>query len=547
MGPPPNFLLQLASSNFLDISAAPGLLKETVVKTISEDKTLMAGVLLTFLVVIVVSYARSPWRKLPPGPRRTPIIGNALQLLDKKWLFSKDCKDRFGEVMYLDAAGSPTIVLNSLKPAVELLERRSNNYSDRPRLIMAEILTKGLVMVFMNYTAPWRRQRRAAQAALSKEAVRSFYPILTKEATLLVSALLTNNDRIKHFQRVGASATMSILYDYPTLMSEHDTIIEEIDDYNKRVAYAAMPGNFLVDLFPWMMYIPERFAKWKRTGLQQAAEYHGMFQRLLNRVQGDLANGGTRPSFCASLIRDADRNLLTETEMAFLAGTMYSGGSGTTESTLNWWALAMVAFPEAQRRAQAELDAVVGRDRLPTFSDAPHLPYIHAIVKRTLRWRPVTPLGIPHVATVEDWYEGMYIPKGTACIANIWQCNHDRAVYGDDADEFRPERFLNERGELTSGPMDPNQEGHSSYGFGRRNCVGKVLANESLFIYVARILWAVNIERVRDDRGNEVLPDTDGLVDIGLVIHPTPFDFKVTPRFLEVMSLLAEEQERWGV
>ncbi len=178
----------------------------------------------------------------------------------------------------------------------------------------------------------------------------------------------------------------------------------------------------------------------------------------------------------------------------------------------------MVAFPEAQRRAQAELDAVVGRDRLPTFSDAPHLPYIHAIVKETLRWRPVTPLGIPHVATVEDWYEGMYIPKGTACIANIWQCNHDQAVYGEDADEFRPERFLNSRGELTSGPMDANQEGHTSYGFGRRNCVGKVLANESLFIYVARTLWAVNIERVRDESGNEVLPDTDGLVDIGLVM-----------------------------
>lgn len=178
----------------------------------------------------------------------------------------------------------------------------------------------------------------------------------------------------------------------------------------------------------------------------------------------------------------------------------------------------MVTFPEAQRRAQAELDAVVGRDRLPTFSDAPHLPYIHAIVKETIRWRPVTPLGIPHVATVEDWYEGMYIPKGTACIANIWQCNHDRVVYGDDADDFRPERFLDERGELTSGPMDPNQEGHSSYGFGRRNCVGKVLANESLFIYVARTLWAVNLERVRDGRGNEIIPDTDSLVDIGLVM-----------------------------
>ncbi|KAI9454045.1 cytochrome P450 [Lactarius psammicola] len=547
----PNYLLPLASSNPLNLSTPLSLMKETIIKSILEDRTLVMGILLALFIVFVVSYARSPWRKLPPSPRRTPIIGNVLQLLDKNWLFSKDCKVRFGEIMYLDAVGSPTIVLNSLKPAVELLERRSNNYSDRPRFIMAqEILSKGLGMAFMKYTAPWRRQRRAAQVALSKEAVLKFYPILTKEAILLVSALLTNSpssDRIKHFQRTSTSAIMSILYDYPTLISEHDTTIRGIDNYNKRVAYAAMPGNFLVDLFPWMMYIPERFAKWKREGLQHAAEHHEMFQRLLNRVRGDLASGGTRPSFCASLIRDADRNLLTESEMAFLAGTMYAGGYGTTVSVLSWWVLAMVAFPEAQRRAQAELDTVVGRDRLPTFSDAPHLPYIHAMVKETLRWRPVIPLGIPHVAKGEDWYEGMYIPKGTACIANIWQCNHDRAVYGDDADEFRPERFLNERGGLTSGPMDPIQEGHSSYGFGRRACVGKLLANESLFIYVARILWAVNIERVRDENGNEVLPDTDSLVDRGLGIHPTPFDCNITPRFPEAMSLLAEERERWGV
>lgn len=513
--------------------------------------TLITCILLALLIFFMVSYARSPWRRLPPGPRRLPIIGNALQLLDMNWLTSKDCKDCFGEVMYLDAAGSPTIVLNSLKPAVELLERRSNNYSDRPRLIMAhEILSKGLIMAFMNYNTLWRRQRRAAQAALSKEAVRDFYPILTKEATLLASALLTSSssgDHMKHFQRAGTSVIMSILYDYPTVISEYDTIVEEIDKYNKRVTYSARPGNFLVELFPWMMYIPERFAKWKREGFQHGAEHQELFQRLLNRVRDDLASGGARPSFCASLLRDADRNLLTETDMAFLAGTMFSGGSGTTPATLNWWALGMVAFPEVQRRAQAELDAVVGRDRLPTFSDAPHLPYIHALVKETLRWRPVAPLGVPHVATSEDWYEGMYIPKGSTCIANIWQCNRDRAVYGQDADEFRPERFLDERGELTSGPMDPSQEGHSSYGFGRRNCVGKLLANESLFIDVARILWAVNIDRVRDESGKELLPDTESIVDIGLVIHPSPFDCKFTPRFPEVMSLLAEERERWGV
>ena len=130
----------------------------------------------------------------------------------------------------------------------------------------------------------WRRQRRAAQAALNKEAIRNFYPILTKEATLLVSALLTtssSSDRMKHFQRAGTSVILSILYDYPTVISEHDTIIEEIDKYNKRTAYAAMPGNFLVELFPWMVYIPER---------SYSLEFHSL--RILTRKRTpDLPNG----------------------------------------------------------------------------------------------------------------------------------------------------------------------------------------------------------------------------------------------------------------
>ena len=94
---PPNYPLRLASSNPLNISAPTSLLRDTIVRPILEDTTLMTGILLALLIAFTVSYVRSPWRKLPPSPRRMPIIGNALQLLDAKWLTSKDCKERFGE------------------------------------------------------------------------------------------------------------------------------------------------------------------------------------------------------------------------------------------------------------------------------------------------------------------------------------------------------------------------------------------------------------------------------------------------------------------
>jgi hypothetical protein len=140
-----------------------------------EARSLTAGTLLGLIVVFVVYYLRSPWRKLPPRPRGLPIIGNALQAMDKSWLVSKDCKERFGgyrsssnhwhgnaeldaprqspgEVMYLDVAGQPTVVLNSLKSTYELLERRATTYSGRPRRIMVqEILSQGLLFSLMGY------------------------------------------------------------------------------------------------------------------------------------------------------------------------------------------------------------------------------------------------------------------------------------------------------------------------------------------------------------------------------------------------------------
>lgn len=130
--------------------------------------------------------------------------------------------------------------------------------------------------------------------------------------------------------------------------------------------------------------------------------------------------------------------------------------------------LAMVLYPETQKKAQAELDAVVGRSRLPTFADFDHLPYIRAMVKETLRWRAVDPLGLQHRSIEDDWYEGYYIPKGSVIMANVWAMNRDPEVHGTDYDFFNPSRYLNDKGELDSATLDTKDEGHVTFGFGRR-------------------------------------------------------------------------------
>jgi cytochrome P450 len=194
------------------------------------------------------------------------------------------------------------------------------------------------------------------------------------------------------------------------------------------------------------------------------------------------------------------------------------GGADSTSGMMAWWTLAMIAYPETQVRAQAELDAVVGRDRLPTFADYPHLPYVRAMVKEILRWKTVAPLGLPHRLTEDDWYEGMFIPKGTICIPNIWLMNRDPEVYGENAAQFDPARHLDANGNIASALPSTKDEGHVSYGFGRRECPGRHVANNSLFINMAIILWAMKIERKKDASGQSLPLDVDSFVDQGIVV-----------------------------
>jgi len=270
-----------------------------------------------------------------------------------------------------------------------------------------------------------------------------------------------------------------------------------------------------------------------------------LFEGLVKTVEKDLAGGGDNHSVSSKLIREVEKNKLSSKERSWLAGTLYTGNADTTVVMMAWWMLAMVAYPETQARAQSEIDEVVGRARLPTFADYPHLPYVRAMVKELLRWKPAGPLAAPHMSTEDDWYEGMFIPKGTICIPNVWHMNRDPERYGSDAAHFDPARHLRVGGD--SGDIAPGssgEEGHVSYGFGRRKCIGRHLANDTLFISIAVVLWATKIARKKDASSGEALPlDVDGFEDHGLLMRPVPFKCEIVPRFPEAPTLLAQERE----
>lgn len=168
-----------------------------------------------------------------------------------------------------------------------------------------------------------------------------------------------------------------------------------------------------------MEYIPDFFpgAGFKKTAREMSARLHQTTEQPYQFVKQQMRNNKHKTSFLSQAIEDLGPDM--EPINKWSAVSMYLGGADTTVSSIMTFFLAMMIYPEVQKKAQEELDRVVG-DRLPMTADLKNLPYIEALVKEVHRWHPVGPLAIPHTVIEDDVYEGYRIPKGALIIPNNW-------------------------------------------------------------------------------------------------------------------------------
>ncbi|KAK6971826.1 cytochrome p450, partial [Favolaschia claudopus] len=209
----------------------------------------------------------------------------------------------------------------------------------------------------------------------------------------------------------------------------------------------------------------------------------------------------------------------------------------TIFSSVLTFILAMLHAPEAQKAAQDELDRVISH-RLPGLDDRTQLPYLNALVKEALRWELVIPLGVPHRLMKDDAsqlfvpqvYNGYVIPAGTTIIANQWGMAHDPGTY-DQPYEFRPERFLGNHG-----LPDPAS---IAFGWGKRACPGRYLAEDALFLFAAMTLTCFTISPV--GKGKEGIPPRQ--YSDGLASRPVPFPCSFALRHPKAKDLIDNNLE----
>lgn len=161
-------------------------------------------------------------------------------------------------------------------------------------------------------------------------------------------------------------------------------------------------------------------APFKRLGKAAHEFEYALFTKLLQDIEKKLSRGSSvGDCFAKEFLDKGEKNGLTADEGAYACGTMFEAGSGTTSGALEILTMALLLFPEVQAEAQKELDAVCG-DRLPDFEDEQSLPYIKAVAKEALRWRPIVTQGILHMSVKDDRYGDYFIPANTAILGNHW-------------------------------------------------------------------------------------------------------------------------------
>ncbi|XP_030848266.1 cytochrome P450 2J2-like isoform X4 [Strongylocentrotus purpuratus] len=190
---------------------------------------------------------------------------------------------------------------------------------------------------------------------------------------------------------------------------------------------------------------------------------------------------GTQYTYSDTEFQQGTKSSFSHHSLKSVIADLFFAGMETTTTTLKWFILYMMAYPEVQSRVQAELDHVVGRERLPGLSDGKNLPYTCAVIMEVQRKGAVVAMGVPHLASVDVTIRGYTIPKGTIIYPNIWKVMNSKNFW-DDSDAFKPERFLSEDGKLT------NRQELIYFSTGRRICPGEQLARMETFLGFTSLL-----------------------------------------------------------
>ncbi|KAG1869565.1 cytochrome P450 [Suillus subluteus] len=489
----------------------------------------------------------------PPGPRGWPLVGN-IQAIPriKPWLTFAEWGKKYGDISHVEVLGQHIIVLNSVENAVNMLDKKGTVYSDRPVLPMGGELVgwKSALALFPYGDRLHQSRKNIHQVIGNRTALCVYHPIEEIETRRFLKRVFSNPEQLQaHVRHTAGAIILRISHGYE-VKENNDPFIDLADRAMDQFSRSTAPGAFMVDTMPFLANVPEWFpgAGFKRLAREWSKTREDMAAIPYKFVKDQMAAGIATKSFTSNLLEGRTLSAEEDDMVMWSAAALYSGGADWLLQSIRFF-LAMTLFPDVQKKAQAEIDAVVGPDGLPSFADRDSLPYTEALVKEVFRWSVVGPTAIPHRVTEDDIHDGYCIPKGSLVIPNIWSVLlyfrrfmlNDPRTYGNPS-QFNPERFLDNNGK------DPELEPRTiCFGFGRRVCPGTPkscstnslhLADAIVWISTVMSLAVFDISKVVE-KGVEITPEVDHTS--GTITHLKPFKCSIKPRSAKATALIQQD------
>ncbi|CAN8246386.1 unnamed protein product [Cochlearia groenlandica] len=468
----------------------------STISNLFTENTINLIIILTATTFSILWYfsKRSPQPPLPPGPRGLPIVGNLPFLDPDLHTYFRNLSRTHGSIFKLNLGSKLTVVINSPSLAREIFTDHDINFANHDVPITARAITYGgLDIVWLPYGAEWRMLRKVCVLKLlSRKTLDSFYELRRKEVRERTRFLYEQSVK-ESVVNVGdelfltmMNLTMNMLWGGSVKAEEMESVGTEFKSVISEITRLLGEPN-VSDFFPWLARFDlQGFVKRMRVC---SRELDGVLDRAIKQMHRLKSSVDDEcKDFLQHLMKLKDQEKDSKVPISInhvkaVLVDMVIGGTDTSTNTIEFAMAELISNPGLMKRAQQELDEVVGNDNIVEESHITKLPYILAVMKETLRLHPTIPLLVPHRPTETSVVGGYTIPKDTKIFINVWSIQRDPNMW-ENPTEFRPERFL----ENTSCDFTGTDYSFLPFGSGRRICAGIALAERMVLYTLATFL-----------------------------------------------------------
>ncbi|KAM7490686.1 hypothetical protein LguiA_033607 [Lonicera macranthoides] len=434
---------------------------------------------------------KSSTEKLPPGPRQLPLIGNLHQLVGSlTHHILRDLANKYGPLMYLRLGEIPTVVVSSPKIAEEVLKTHGIIFAERPYILGPIILSYNCSdIAFSPYGDYWRQLRKICTIELlSSKRVQTFRSIREEEVLNLVKAISSNAGSATNLSQQIFSLTYGITARTALgkKSKDQETFITLIEEAVKVTA-----GFTIADMYPSVKLLQS--ISRLRPRLEKL---HGKLDKILENIvfehreknrTSKISKGEVNEDLVDVLLRiQKDGNLefpVTDNTVKAVIMDIFSAGSETSSTVVEWAMSEMIKNPREMKRAQAEVRKVFDDRRNADEKGLQELKYLQSVIKETLRLHPSAPLLVPRENSEQCEINGHVIPAKSRVIVNAWAIGRDPRHW-PDAEVFKPERFLDSSIDYKGSNFE-----YIPFGAGRRICPGMFFGIANAELPLAQLLY----------------------------------------------------------